>query len=91
MLATKRSLLRQQKLDDVLVGGKNSIAAIQGFGNVSQYAAVGFVEMLGGQVACVSCWDRHDKKSYTYSKKGGIDPRFLLTIVDEYGTIGCTL
>ena len=46
-----------------------------------------FVEMLGGTVACVSCYDRHDKKAYTYSKKGGIDPRFLLSIVDEYGTI----
>ena len=43
--------------------------------------------MLGGQVACVSCWDRHEKKAFTYSKKGGVDPRFLLTIVDEYGTI----
>ena len=52
-----------------------SIAALQGFGNVSQYAAIAFVEMLGGTVACVSCWDRHDKKSYTYSKEGGIDPR----------------
>ena len=29
----------------------------------------------------------HDKKSYTYSHKDGVDPRFLLTIVDEYGTI----
>jgi glutamate dehydrogenase (NAD(P)+) len=66
---------------------KKSVAAIQGFGNVSQYAAVGFVEMLGGTVACVSCYDRHDKKSYTYSKKGGIDPHFLLSIVDQYGTI----
>jgi len=66
---------------------KQSVAAIQGFGNVSQYAAVGFVEMLGGTVACVSCYDRHDKKSYTYSKKGGIDPHFLLSIVDQYGTI----
>ena len=66
---------------------KNSVAALQGFGNVSQYAAIGFVEILGGTVACVSCYDRHDKKAYTYSKKGGIDPRFLLSIVDEYGTI----
>ena len=66
---------------------KKSVAALQGFGNVSQYAAVGFVELLGGTVACVSCYDRHDKKAYTYSKKEGIDPRFLLSIVDEYGTI----
>ncbi|MBL8063038.1 MAG: Glu/Leu/Phe/Val dehydrogenase [Anaerolineales bacterium] len=66
---------------------KKSVAVLQGFGNVSQYAAVGMVEILGGTVACVSCYDRHDKKAYTYSKKGGIDPRFLLSIVDEYGTI----
>ena len=38
-----------------------AVAAIEGFGNVSQYAAIGFVEMLGGKIACVSCWDRHDK------------------------------
>jgi glutamate dehydrogenase len=66
---------------------KKSVAALQGFGNVSQYAAIGFVEMLGGTVACVSCYDRHDKKAYTYSKKGGIDPHFLLSITDQYGTI----
>ena len=66
---------------------KKSVAALQGFGNVSQYAAIGFVELLGGTVACVSCYDRHEKKAFTYSKKDGIDPRFLLSIVDEYGTI----
>ena len=66
---------------------KQSIATIEGFGNVAQYAAIGFIEMLGGKVAAVSCWDRNDKKSYTYSCDGGVDPRFLLTIVDQYGTI----
>ncbi|MDP2995632.1 MAG: Glu/Leu/Phe/Val dehydrogenase [Anaerolineales bacterium] len=66
---------------------KKSVAAIEGFGNVSQYAAIGFIEMLGGKVACVSCWDRNNKTSYTYSHKEGVDPRFLLTIVDQYGTI----
>src|SRR4030042_1295110 len=38
-----------------------SVAAIQGFGNVSQYASIGFIELLGGKVTCVSCWDRGDK------------------------------
>ena len=66
---------------------KKSLAALEGFGNVSQYAAIGFIEILGGKVACVSCWDRNDKASYTYSHKNGVDPRFLLTIVDQYGTI----
>lgn len=66
---------------------KKSVAALEGFGNVGQYAAIGFVEMLGGVVACVSCWDRHDKTAYTYSHKEGLDPRFLISITDQYGTI----
>jgi glutamate dehydrogenase (NAD(P)+) len=66
---------------------KNSVVAIQGFGNVAQYAAIGYVEILGGKVECVSCWDRNDKKSYTYSHKGGVDGRFLFSITDIYGTI----
>jgi glutamate dehydrogenase (NAD(P)+) len=63
------------------------VAAIEGFGNVAQYAAIGFIELLGGKVACVSCWDRNDNKAHTYSHKDGVDPRFLMTIVDQYGTI----
>jgi glutamate dehydrogenase/leucine dehydrogenase len=66
---------------------KKCVATIEGFGNVAQYAAIGFIEMLGGKVAAVSCWDRNDKRSYTYSCDGGVDPRFLLSIVDQYGTI----
>ena len=69
------------------IDSTKAVAAIEGFGNVAQYASIGFIEMLGGTVACVSCWDRHDKTSYTYSKKGGIDPHFLLSITDQYGTI----
>ncbi len=64
-----------------------STAALQGFGNVSQYAAIGFTELLGGKVVCVSYWDRDDRCSYTVSKAGGIDPRFLMSITDQYGTI----
>lgn len=66
---------------------RKSVAAIEGFGNVAQYASIGFAEMLGGKVACVSCWDRNDRKSYTYSHKDGVDGRFLLKITDQYGTI----
>jgi len=65
----------------------NSVAALQGFGNVSQYAAIGFVEMLGGKVACVSCWDHEDRKAYTYSHPDGVNPHFLQSITDQYGTI----
>jgi glutamate dehydrogenase len=77
-----REAMKHLKLDP-----KACTAAIQGFGNVSQYATIGFTEILGGKVVCVSCWDNKDKKSYTFSKKDGVDGRFLLTITDQYGTI----
>jgi glutamate dehydrogenase (NAD(P)+) len=67
-----------------------SVAALQGFGNVAQYAAIGFTEMLGGKVACVSCWDRDDRTAYTFSHPNGIQPRFLQSITDQYGTVNKT-
>jgi glutamate dehydrogenase (NAD(P)+) len=66
---------------------KKSVAAIQGFGNVAQYAAIGFIEQLGGKVVCVSYWDRDDRCSYTVSKADGNDPHFLMKITDQYGSI----
>ncbi len=62
-------------------------AAIQGFGNVAQFAAIGFIEILKGTVVCVSYWDREDRIGYTVTKESGIDPHFLLSITDQYGTI----
>ncbi|MCE1252390.1 MAG: Glu/Leu/Phe/Val dehydrogenase [Anaerolineae bacterium] len=62
-------------------------AAVQGFGNVAQYAAIGFVEMLKGKVICVSYWDREDRVSYTVSKTDGVDPHYLMSITDQYGSI----
>jgi len=66
---------------------QKSKVAIQGFGNVAQYAAIGFKEMLGGAVMCVSYWDRDDRRPYTVSKAKDFDPRFLQSITDQYGTI----
>lgn len=82
VIFTIREAMKNMKIDPT-----RTISALQGFGNVSQYAAIGFIEILGGKVACVSCWDRDDQTSYTFSKKGGIDPRFLQSITDQYGTI----
>lgn len=82
VIYTIREAMKHLKIDP-----SKSVAAMQGFGNVTQYAAIGFVEMLGGKVVCVSCWDRDDQVSYTFSKKEGIDPRFLQSITDQYGTI----
>jgi len=77
-----REALKHLKMDS-----SQCVAALQGFGNVSQYAAIGFTELLKGKVACVSCWDRDDKISYTFSHADGVDPRFLMSITDQYGSI----
>ncbi len=82
LIYTVREAMKHLKMDS-----KKCVAAIQGFGNVSQYSAIGFIELLGGKVACVSYWDRGDKKPYTVSHKDGVNPRFLMTITDQYGTI----
>jgi len=82
VIYTVREALKHLKMDS-----SQCVAALQGFGNVSQYAAIGFTELLKGKVACVSCWDRDDKISYTFSHAGGVDPRFLMSITDQYGSI----
>ena len=82
VIYTVREALKHLKLDP-----KNCTAAIQGFGNVAQYAAIGFNEFLGGKVICVSYWDREDRVPYTVSKADGIDPHFLMSITDQYGSI----
>jgi glutamate dehydrogenase len=85
VIFTVREAMKHLKLDT-----SKCIAAIQGFGNVAQYAAIGFIELLGGKVACVSYWDREDRVSYTVSHPNGVDPHFLMTITDQYGSIDKT-
>ena len=82
VIYTVREAMKHLKLDPA-----KSVAALQGFGNVAQYASIGFVELLGGKVDCVSCWDRDDRVAYTFSHKNGINPSFLQSITDQYGTI----
>jgi glutamate dehydrogenase (NAD(P)+) len=64
----------------------STLASVQGFGNVSQYAIQLFTQ-LGGKVVCVSCWDQTDQTSYTYRKKSGVFLEELLTITDRFGGI----
>jgi glutamate dehydrogenase (NAD(P)+) len=85
VIYTVREALKHLQLDS-----KSCKAAIQGFGNVAQYAAIGFIEMLGGTVVCVSYWDREDRASYTVTKDDGINPHFLMAITDQYGSIDKT-
>ncbi|HEY5574878.1 MAG TPA: Glu/Leu/Phe/Val dehydrogenase [Anaerolineales bacterium] len=82
VIYTVREAMKHLKMEP-----DKSVAAIQGFGNVSQYAALGFTQLLGGKVACVSYWDRDDHAAYTVSKRDGIDPAYLQSITNVYGTI----
>jgi glutamate dehydrogenase (NAD(P)+) len=82
VIYTVREAMKHLRIDPT-----KSVASIQGFGNVSQYAAIGFTELLGGKVACVSYWDRADRMPYTVSHADGVNPRFLQSITDQYGSI----
>jgi len=82
VIVTIREALKRLDIDP-----RTTTASIQGFGNVGQSAATNYIDRLGGKVLCVSCWDHKDCTCYTYAKEGGIDPHFLHTITDPYGTI----
>jgi glutamate dehydrogenase (NAD(P)+) len=61
-------------------------AAVQGFGNVAQYA-IKLYTQLGGKVVCCSSWDQGDQTSYTFRRLSGIDADELLGITDRFGGI----
>jgi glutamate dehydrogenase len=63
-----------------------TIASVQGFGNVSQYA-VRLYQQLGGKVICVSSWDQKDQTSYSFRRMEGIDVDALLKVTDHFGGI----
>ncbi len=79
-----REALKEMKIDIT-----ETKAAIEGFGNVAQYAAELFIE-YGGKVVTVSCWDQKDGKAYSYYKEDGIDLKELRKITDRFGTIDKT-
>ena len=65
---------------------EDTCAAVQGFGNVAQYA-IELYQQLGGKVVCVACWDQADNTSYTYRRVKGIDLKELRGITDRFGGI----
>ncbi len=61
-------------------------AAVQGFGNVAQYA-IQLYSQLGGKVVAVSSWDATDKQAYTFRRASGVTFDELIGITDKFGTI----
>ena len=64
----------------------DTVASVQGFGNVAQYAIRKYTE-LGGKVISVSSWDQEDQTSYMFKRESGIDIDELLGITDKFGGI----
>ncbi len=76
----------REALAEMGVKIETTVASVQGFGNVAQYAIQLFTR-LGGKVIAVSCWDQADQTSYTYRKKSGVSLEELLAITDRFGGI----
>jgi glutamate dehydrogenase len=76
----------REALKDMGIKPENTVASVQGFGNVAQYA-IRLYQQIGGKVICVSCWDQNDQTSYSFRKMDGVNPDTLLTITDRFGGI----
>jgi len=76
----------REALKEMGIKPETTTAAVQGFGNVAQYAIELYCK-LGGKVVAVSCWDQNDQASYTYRKKSGVKLEELLAITDRFGGI----
>jgi glutamate dehydrogenase len=81
LVFTLREALKEMKIPI-----EKTTAAVQGFGNVAQYA-IQLYTKLGGKVVCVSCWDQKDQASYTYVRKSGVSLEELLAVTDNFGGI----
>jgi len=76
----------REALKEMGVKIETTVASVQGFGNVAQYA-IQLYTQLGGKVIAVSCWDQADQASYTYRKQSGISLEELLAVTDRFGGI----
>src|SRR5690348_1993131 len=79
-------IMLREALKELGVRPENTLASVQGFGNVAHYA-IELYQRLGGRVISVCCWDQSDQCAYTYRKSDGIDLGQLLTITDHFGGI----
>ena len=68
---------------------QGTVASVQGFGNVAQYA-IQLYTKLGGKVIAVSSWDQADQTSYTFRRPSGFNFEELLGITDKFGSIDKT-
>ncbi len=76
----------REALKELGMRPEDTLASVQGFGNVAQYA-IELYQQIGGTVISVSCWDQEDQTSYAFRKKDGINLEELQKIADRFGGI----
>jgi len=79
----------REALKELGIRPDETLASVQGFGNVAQYA-IRLYNQIGGTVISVSCWDQEENASVTFRRKDGIDLDELLGITDRFGGINKT-
>jgi len=76
----------REALQELGIRAADTLASVQGFGNVAQYA-IELYTQLGGTVTCVSSWDQKEQTSYAFRKQTGISLEELRGITDRFGGI----
>jgi glutamate dehydrogenase len=76
----------REALKELDIRPRDTLASVQGFGNVSQYA-IELYSQIGGTVVCVSSWDQEDQISYAFKKPDGVDLVELRSITDRFGGV----
>ncbi len=76
----------REALKEMGIRPQDTVACVQGFGNVAQYA-IELYRQIGGTVTCVSCWNQEDQQPYCFRKKDGIDLDELRGVSDRFGGI----
>ena len=76
----------REALKELGIRPGDTVASVEGFGNVAQYA-IRLYNLLGGTVISVSSWDQEDQTAYAFRKSAGINLDELLKVTDRFGGI----
>jgi glutamate dehydrogenase (NAD(P)+) len=79
----------REALKELKMRPEESVASVQGFGNVAQYA-VDLCQQIGIKVRSVSCWDQSAQTSFTFRNTAGVDFEELISITNAFGGIDRT-
>lgn len=76
----------REALKEMGIKPGDTIASVQGFGNVAQYA-IQLYTQLGGKVIAIAYWDQQDQTARTLRKLSGISLDALMQITDRFGGV----